>query len=80
MMSAAVPPMAAATPSGQLTRTRLAGRPPLQQTANHDDDKLRTWQGYVDFQYAALSVCCSEELPVCCSEELVRRVQQVKRK
>ncbi len=40
MMSVAEPPMAAATPSGQLTQTRLAWLPPLQQTANHDDDKL----------------------------------------
>ncbi len=33
------------THSGQLTRTRLAGRSPLQQTAN---DKLGTWQGHWD--------------------------------
>ncbi len=33
------------THSGQLTRTRLAGRSPLQQTA---DDKLGTWQGHWD--------------------------------
>jgi hypothetical protein len=45
--STGLPPKAA-TPPGQLTRTRLAGWPPLQQTAN---DKLSIWQGHGDSHF-----------------------------